>query len=153
MGNCFGKPKSDNFSGPGRSLASSGADAPKPVAQPAPSPKPLSASYSPTPTQGRTVGGTSTNTNDDPRAAAALAAEVCRQQAACPIDIALPRIGTAALTRGLQQRRKASLGKGKLGKQLDAQKAQNNTNVLNETSQQALLARNADANAEARNWN
>lgn len=73
MGNCFGKQKSDNFSGAGQTLGTGANEqAPKPVV-PASSQKP---SYSPTPKQGRTVGGSSASPNSDPRAAAALAAEV-----------------------------------------------------------------------------
>ncbi|KAI5275879.1 hypothetical protein E4T47_01346 [Aureobasidium subglaciale] len=128
MGNCFGKPKSDNFSSSGQTLANSSANAPKPVTATTPL-KPKTASYSPTPAQGRTVGGTSTSVpGSDPRAAAALAAE---------------------------ERLKASQGreKGKLGKQLDAQKAQTHNQVLDETSRDNRLARNADENAQTRTWN
>jgi len=77
MGNCFGKPKSDNFSGSGQTLANANSTpAPKPVIA-APN-KPVSASYAPTPAQGRVVGGSSpAPSSNDPRVAAALAAEVC----------------------------------------------------------------------------
>ncbi|KAG9513119.1 hypothetical protein KCV07_g9036, partial [Aureobasidium melanogenum] len=125
MGNCFGKQKSDNFSGAGQTLGSSANDqAPKPVAT-TPQ-KPIAASYSPTPKQGRTVGGSSASPNSDPRAAAALAAE---------------------------ERNKPKPAKGKLGKQLEAQKAQTQNATMNEASREALLARNADANAETRAYN
>ncbi|KAI5207418.1 hypothetical protein E4T39_01903 [Aureobasidium subglaciale] len=128
MGNCFGKPKSENFSGSSQTLANSSANAPKPVTATTPL-KPKTASYSPTPAQGRTVGGASTAApGSDPRAAAALAAE---------------------------ERLKASQGKekGKLGKQLGAQKAQTHNQVLDETSRDNRLARNADENAQTRTWN
>jgi len=77
MGNCFGKPKSDNFSGSGQTLANANSTpAPKPVIA-APN-KPVSASYAPTPAQGRVVGGSSpAPSSNDPRVAAAMAAEVC----------------------------------------------------------------------------
>ncbi|CAD0097543.1 unnamed protein product [Aureobasidium mustum] len=118
MGNCFGKQKSDNFSGAGQTL---GATQPaKPVVSASQPQKPISASYSPTPKQGRTVGGGSASPSSDPRAAAALAAEPA---------------------------------KGKLGKQLEAQKAQTHNATMNEASREALLARNADANAETRAYN
>ncbi|KAG9655047.1 hypothetical protein KCU98_g6623, partial [Aureobasidium melanogenum] len=126
MGNCFGKQKSDNFSGAGQTLGSSANDqAPKPVAS-SQTQKPITASYSPTPKQGRTVGGSGASPNSDPRAAAALAAE---------------------------ERNKPKPAKGKLGKQLEAQKAQTHNATMNEASREALLARNADANAQTRAYN
>ncbi|THV98020.1 hypothetical protein D6D27_01784 [Aureobasidium pullulans] len=129
MGNCFGKPKSDNFSGSGQTLANANSTpAPKPVIA-APN-KPVSASYAPTPAQGRVVGGSSpAPSSNDPRVAAALAAE---------------------------ERLKSSQSKsqkGKLGKQLDAQKSQSHNKVLDETSRETRLARDADANVEVRTWN
>ncbi|CAC9888697.1 hypothetical protein D6D19_02323 [Aureobasidium pullulans] len=129
MGNCFGKPKSDNFSGSGQTLANANSTpAPKPVIA-APN-KPVSASYAPTPAQGRVVGGSSpAPSSNDPRVAAAMAAE---------------------------ERLKSSQSKsqkGKLGKQLDAQKSQSHNKVLDETSRETRLARDADANVEVRTWN
>ncbi|KAL2029380.1 hypothetical protein VTO58DRAFT_108572 [Aureobasidium pullulans] len=129
MGNCFGKPKSDNFSGSGQTLANANSTpAPKPVIA-APN-KPISASYAPTPAQGRVVGGSSpAPSSNDPRVAAAMAAE---------------------------ERLKSSQSKsqkGKLGKQLDAQKSQSHNKVLDETSRETRLARDADANVEVRTWN
>ncbi|THV68184.1 hypothetical protein D6D17_02863 [Aureobasidium pullulans] len=129
MGNCFGKPKSDNFSGSGQTLANANSTpAPKPVIA-APN-KPVSASYAPTPAQGRVVGGSSpAPSSNDPRVAAALAAE--------------------ERLRSSQSKSQ----KGKLGKQLDAQKSQSHNKVLDETSRETRLARDADANVEVRTWN
>ncbi|TIA59295.1 hypothetical protein D6C83_03436 [Aureobasidium pullulans] len=129
MGNCFGKPKSDNFSGSGQTLANANSTpAPKPVIA-APN-KPVSASYAPTPAQGRVVGGSSpAPSSNDPRVAAAMAAE--------------------ERLRSSQSKSQ----KGKLGKQLDAQKSQSHNKVLDETSRETRLARDADANAEVRTWN
>ncbi|KEQ78512.1 hypothetical protein D6C86_06851 [Aureobasidium pullulans] len=129
MGNCFGKPKSDNFSGSGQTLANANSTpAPKPVIA-APN-KPVSASYAPTPAQGRVVGGSSpAPSSNDPRVAAAMAAE--------------------ERLRSSQSKSQ----KGKLGKQLDAQKSQSHNKVLDETSRETRLARDADANVEVRTWN
>lgn len=52
-----------------------------------------------------------------------------------------------------QERVKASQGKGKLGKQLDAQKSQSQTGTLAQTARDNVAARDADAAAQARNWN
>lgn len=141
MGNCFGKQKSSNFSGAGQTLGSN--EAPKPVAT-TPQ-KPISATYSPTPKQGRTVGGSSASPNTDPRAAAALAAEVCSS----------PNLRQRAKIANWRnkERNKPKPAKGKLGKQLEAQKAQTHNATMNEASREALLARNADANAETRAYN
>ncbi|KAI4834514.1 hypothetical protein E4T44_08756 [Aureobasidium sp. EXF-8845] len=123
MGNCFGKPKSDNFPSGGQTLGASNPP-PKPVTS---TPKPaVAATYSPTPKGGRTLGATPSAANSDPRTAAAMAAE------------------------GRNQPKQA---KGKLGKQLDAQRAQTHNETRNEASREALLARNADANAQARAYN
>ncbi|THY99287.1 hypothetical protein D6C93_03976 [Aureobasidium pullulans] len=129
MGNCFGKPKSDNFSGSGQTLANANSTpAPKPVIA-APN-KPVTASYAPTPAQGRVVGGSSpAPSSNDPRVAAAMAAE--------------------ERLRSSQSKSQ----KGKLGKQLDAQKSQSHNKVLDETSRETRLARDADANVEVRTWN
>jgi hypothetical protein len=53
----------------------------------------------------------------------------------------------------LQERLKASQGKGKLGKQLDAQKARTQSSTLQQTAKENLAARDADAAAQARNYN
>ncbi|THW48835.1 hypothetical protein D6D22_01996 [Aureobasidium pullulans] len=142
MGNCFGKPKSDNFSGSGQTLANANSTpAPKPVIA-APN-KPVSASYAPTPAQGRVVGGSSpAPSSNDPRVAAAMAAE--------------RNTDANAILVMKQERLKSSQSKsqkGKLGKQLDAQKSQSHNKVLDETSRETRLARDADANVEVRTWN
>ncbi|THY28789.1 hypothetical protein D6D01_03781 [Aureobasidium pullulans] len=131
MGNCFGKPKSDNFSGSGQTLANANSTpAPKPVITSTATKPAVSASYAPTPAEGRVVGGSSpAPSSNDPRVAAAMAAE---------------------------ERLKSSQSKsqkGKLGKQLDAQKSQTHNKVLDETSRETRLARDADANVEVRTWN
>ncbi|KAH0284470.1 hypothetical protein M436DRAFT_63311 [Aureobasidium namibiae CBS 147.97] len=124
MGNCFGKPKSDNFSSQGQTLGSN--PPPKPVTS-TPAPKSaVAATYSPTPKGGRTLGASPSPGTSDPRTAAAMAAE---------------------------NRNQPKPARGKLGKQLDAQRAQTQNETRNEASREALLARNADANAEARRYN
>lgn len=52
-----------------------------------------------------------------------------------------------------QERAKAGQGKGKLGRQLDAQRAQTHTDTLAAVSAENRAARDADAAAEARTWN
>lgn len=52
-----------------------------------------------------------------------------------------------------QERAKASQGKGKLGRQLDAQKSQTQAGALAQTSRDNRAARDADAAADARNYN
>ncbi|KAI4806194.1 hypothetical protein E4T44_11263, partial [Aureobasidium sp. EXF-8845] len=100
---------------------------PKPVTS---TPKPaVAATYSPTPKGGRTLGATPSAVNSDPRTAVAMAAEN---------------------TQGRNQPKQA---KGRLGKQLDAQRAQTHNETRIEASREALLARNADANAQARAYN
>ncbi|KAK1249132.1 hypothetical protein MKX07_002648 [Trichoderma sp. CBMAI-0711] len=51
-----------------------------------------------------------------------------------------------------EARAKASSKGGKLQSQLNAQKKQNRSSALAEASNQELLAREADAAAQARNW-
>ncbi|GAB7338899.1 hypothetical protein MBLNU457_5581t1 [Dothideomycetes sp. NU457] len=113
MGNCFGKSSSssgDQFSGPGRAVGS----APTTV-------KSSSAAISPS--QGRTLGSGPDTSADDPRGAAARAAE---------------------------ERAKAKQGKGKLGKQLDAQKSKTQSAHLAQASMDNRAAREADAQGEIR---
>ncbi|SMY19430.1 unnamed protein product [Zymoseptoria tritici ST99CH_1A5] len=62
------------------------------------------------------------------------------------------RPGEAA-ARAAEERLKASQGKGKLGKQLDAQKSQTQSGTLSQTARENLAARDADAAAQARNYN
>ncbi|GAB7348567.1 hypothetical protein MBLNU459_g6957t1 [Dothideomycetes sp. NU459] len=125
MGNCFGKQSSsaDNFQSPGRSLGSASSP-PQPAAARVPAPK--KPSYTPTPAGGRTVGSSPAAAGDDPKSAAARAAE---------------------------ERAKANQGKGKLGRQLDAQKSQTQYGTLAQASQENRAARDADAVTEARNYN
>lgn len=119
MGNLCGKQSKDPFAGPGRTLGS---------AQPPPQ-----RTTAPVPTQpkqqrenrGRTVGGTESS-SDDPRAAAARAAEV---------------------------RAKKSPGTGQLERKLDEQKKMTMAQVREQVARENQLARDADAAAEARTYN
>lgn len=52
-----------------------------------------------------------------------------------------------------QERQKAAQGKGKLGKQLEAQKTQTQTSLLAENARENVAAREAVAANEARSWN
>lgn len=52
-----------------------------------------------------------------------------------------------------QERLKAAQGKGKLGKQLDAQKSQTQKDTLASTARENVAAREADAAAQARAYN
>jgi hypothetical protein len=57
------------------------------------------------------------------------------------------------LTQKKQVRNQPKPAKGKLGKQLEAQRTQTHNETRNEASREALLVRNADANAEVRRYN
>ncbi|KAK8196488.1 hypothetical protein M8818_006653 [Zalaria obscura] len=114
MGNCCGKQDSEAFSKPGRTLGS----APPPQ-------QPTTARVPPiVSSQGRTLGN-GESSSEDPKAAAARAAE---------------------------ERAKAAQGKGKLGRQLDAQKARTHNDTLTQVSRENRAARDMDAAAETRNW-
>jgi hypothetical protein len=52
-----------------------------------------------------------------------------------------------------QERAKASQGKGKLGKQLDAQRSQTQSDTLKQNARENMAARAADSGAEARQYN
>jgi hypothetical protein len=53
-----------------------------------------------------------------------------------------------------QERAKASQGgKGKLGKQLDAQRSQTQSDTLKQTARDNVAVRDADSGAQARQWN
>jgi hypothetical protein len=52
-----------------------------------------------------------------------------------------------------QERAKASQGKGKLGKQLDAQRSQTQSDTLKQNARDNVAARDADSGAQARQWN
>ncbi|KAF2189808.1 hypothetical protein K469DRAFT_659000 [Zopfia rhizophila CBS 207.26] len=127
MGNLCGKESKDNFQGPGRVLGS----APPPsnnakASVPARIPNTDSASSSKVKAQGpeRTVGGRSES--NDPRSAAAAAAEARAQKTS---------------------------GTGDLAKKLDAQKKQTRNQTLQEAAWENRAAREADAVTEARNYN
>lgn len=124
MGNCFGKTKSEaNFQGEGRTLGSAPATAPNQPRSAAAPPK-ISA-----PAGGRTLGR-------NPQA---------------PEDSQSP--GEAA-ARAAEERLKSGQGsKGKLGKQLDAQKAQTQTGTLAQSARENVAARDADAQQQVRDYN
>ncbi|KAK5717993.1 hypothetical protein LTR15_008836 [Elasticomyces elasticus] len=75
---------------------------------------------------GRTLGAES-QTGGDPKAAAARAAE--------------------------ERARSSSASKGKLGRQLDAQRGQSQANALAQTARENVAARDADRGAETRAYN
>jgi hypothetical protein len=52
-----------------------------------------------------------------------------------------------------QERAKASQGKGKLGKQLDAQRSQTQSDTLKQNARDNIAVRNADDGAQARQYN
>ncbi|PLN79449.1 hypothetical protein BDW42DRAFT_172848 [Aspergillus taichungensis] len=151
---------SEAFSRPGRPLGSSATGPAKSSAPRAPLPK--SASNFATP--GRTLGGdsgtktaapvgTQTQTQAgagagdataaapvaDPRANAAIAAQV---SVSFFLSLPLPPSESAS----------AASGKGKLGSKLAAQKAQTQSQTLNEVSRDERAARDADDAAAARAW-
>ncbi|KAK4634030.1 hypothetical protein CLAFUW4_00565 [Fulvia fulva] len=59
----------------------------------------------------------------------------------------------AAAARAAEERVQASRGKGKLGKQLDAQRSQTQATTLAATARDNVAAREADALAQTRNYN
>ncbi|KAK5116025.1 hypothetical protein LTR62_000481 [Meristemomyces frigidus] len=60
----------------------------------------------------------------------------------------------AAAARAAEERRKASTqGKGKLGRQLDAERGQNQNSTLAQTARENVAARDADAATQVRNYN
>ncbi|KAM0702955.1 hypothetical protein Q7P35_010387 [Cladosporium inversicolor] len=93
----------------------------------APAQKKSTANKASAPTGGRTLGSSSQALIDSsPRDAAAKAAE---------------------------ERAKASQGKGKLGKQLDAQRSQTQSTTLKQSARDNIAARDADSGAQARQYN
>jgi hypothetical protein len=52
-----------------------------------------------------------------------------------------------------QERAKASQGKGKLGKQLDAQRSQTQSDTLKQNARDNIAARVADSGAQVRQYN
>ena len=64
-----------------------------------------------------------------------------------------PGLSSVANNYMIQERAKASQGgKGKLGKQLDAQKSQTQSDTLAQSARDNVAQRDADASAQARNW-
>ncbi|GAB7325034.1 hypothetical protein MBLNU13_g09135t1 [Cladosporium sp. NU13] len=93
----------------------------------APAQKKGTANKASAPTGGRTLGSSSqAPSGSSPRDAAAKAAE---------------------------ERAKASQGKGKLGKQLDAQRSQTQSDTLKQNARDIVAARDADAGAQVRQYN
>lgn len=180
MGNCFGKSSSNaNFQGEGRTIG--GGAAAGGGASPAHAPRPAAAPPPKVTGPGRTLGdNTAPSPSSDaqtPASAAARAAEVCFKP--CPF-LSLPYthiyihihiypyrnecsrsvlISWVLLTNTpssqppFQERLKAAQGKGKLGKQLDAQKSQTQKDTLASTARENVAAREADAVAQARAYN
>ncbi|KYG40501.1 hypothetical protein M433DRAFT_160338 [Acidomyces richmondensis BFW] len=129
MGNCCsggeGKGSSSNFQGEGRTLGAQPATAP---------PRSDNARAAAPSNMGNPKGGEAQSKDapsgqdpDGPKAAAARAAEK-------------------------RARASQSGSKGKLGRQLDAQRSQTQTQTLVQNAQDNIATRNADANAAARNW-
>ncbi|PNS16202.1 hypothetical protein CAC42_1965 [Sphaceloma murrayae] len=127
MGNCFGKSKeaaSGNFKGQGRTLGG-----PAPANAPAaPTSAKVPAAATSSPNQGRTLGSPPGADGDvnDPKSAAYRAAEA---------------------------RKLSAQGKGKLGKQLDAQKKMTQADTLAQASLENRAARDMDAGHESRAHN
>ncbi|KAF2120791.1 hypothetical protein BDV96DRAFT_595202 [Lophiotrema nucula] len=138
MGNLCGKESKDNFTGPGRVLGSAPppsnnakASVPARVANnegPAKS-KPAPKVGGP----GRTTG--SGPSGEDPKAAAAAAAEI---------------VGLTGLSKQARASRTAT---GDLGKKLEAQKKQTQSQTLQQAAYENRAAREADAVREARDYN
>ncbi|KAK0272714.1 hypothetical protein LTR35_012680 [Friedmanniomyces endolithicus] len=125
MGNCCGSESSDNFKGDGRTLNAQPANAPtQPQNARAAAPAKISS-----PQGGRMLGHNPQMPGDsmNPKAAAARAAE--------------------------ERAKACAQGKGKLGKQLDAQRGQSQANALAQTARDNVAARDADAAAQTRNYN
>lgn len=142
MGSCCSKSSEDNFAGPGRQLGSTPAAGPDRASIP-----PLNKQKPKISGTGRTLGSNSGGgSTDDPRAAAARAAEVSPKL--------YKRTCDRAHTKGRSQERAAkSQPKGKLGEQLAAQKAQTRTDTLAEASAEVRGARIQGQNAADRAWN
>lgn len=92
MGNCCGRQSSDNFSTPGRTLGS----APAPQSKSSSTPLPKKISSNP----GKSLGGSSStgDGSEDPREAAARAAEV--RSSRCQLPIQIRRVGLTMVTIG-----------------------------------------------------
>ncbi|PYH90633.1 hypothetical protein BO71DRAFT_334035 [Aspergillus ellipticus CBS 707.79] len=135
MGNICSRSKNEPeaFSTPGRVLGGSSSSNPPPPAADsaprAPLPANTKSNWGSGPS-GRTVGATDNGPGEgtaDPRMNAALAAQKRAESA-------------------------STAGKGKLGSKLAAQKAQTQSQTLNEASRDEVAARDADGAAQARAW-
>ncbi|KAF2745550.1 hypothetical protein M011DRAFT_139734 [Sporormia fimetaria CBS 119925] len=123
MGNLCGKPSKDNFDGPGRVVGS----APQPSAN-AKASVPAHVSKPKVGGPPRTLGGNGAageSASNDPRSAAAAAAEARANKAA----------------------------KGDLAKKLEAQRRQTRNQTLQSAAAENVAQRNADAATETRNYN
>ncbi|KAI4604762.1 uncharacterized protein J4E88_003248 [Alternaria novae-zelandiae] len=118
MGNLCGKQSKDNFEGQGRTLGSAPAPATK-----ASVPNNVAPAKPKVGGPARTLGDS--NREDDPKAAAAAAAEARANKATS----------------------------GDLQKKLDAQKRQTNNQTLQQAANESRLAREADQATETRNYN
>ncbi|KAF2172988.1 hypothetical protein M409DRAFT_16938 [Zasmidium cellare ATCC 36951] len=150
MGNCFGK-SSSTFQGEGRTLGAQPSNAPAQSNNAsAAAPAKISA-----PAGGRTLGRNpqAPGESHTPGEAAAKAAELGWTNPMKVADCGHGRDELGAILFALKERLKASQGKGKLGKQLDAQKGQTQAGTLAQNARDNVAARDADAAAEARNWN
>ncbi|KAI9710937.1 MAG: hypothetical protein M1820_002374 [Bogoriella megaspora] len=153
MGNCFGKPSSSAFSSPGRTLGdSTSAPASDPNAR---ATIPARNTQSQSQSVGRTLGTGGDGAQDDPRTAAARAAEVGDDSSSDDGEMKRRkrirrRGGNGRLV--MSERANKNQGKGALGKKLDAQRQQTRTDTLEEVSRENRRVRDADAQAQTRNW-
>ncbi|KAK5160158.1 hypothetical protein LTS14_002265 [Recurvomyces mirabilis] len=151
MGNCCGS-EDKNFSGEGRTLGAQPASAPARTGNASAAAPPKIGGV------GRTLAGkdSSPSSGQDPKAAAARAAEV---RSLSSTNIKEKTAGRSSVERrhgsgGRMERAKANTqGRGKLGKQLDAQRSQSQANALAQTARDNVASRDADAAAQARNYN
>ncbi|KAI0136999.1 hypothetical protein BJ170DRAFT_677859 [Xylariales sp. AK1849] len=155
MGNCCGKPDSENFSSPGRVVGSA-------------PPQPQRASVPPSKVVGgppRTLGG-----GQDPSAAQSSGADEARQRAAEAAEVRLThtpfspspeRLDLGLVSEEEEEELKlkgaraktAQKSTGKLGSQLNAQKKQTRQDTLKEVSANEIRARDANEAAQARSYN
>ncbi|PLB40021.1 uncharacterized protein BDW47DRAFT_123962 [Aspergillus candidus] len=143
------------FSRPGRPLGSS-ATGPKSSAPRAPLPKSASNFASP----GRTLGGESSTKTSNSRVGTQTQTQAQPQtqqgagvgDATAAAPVADPRANAAIAAQKRAESASAAGGKGKLGTKLAAQKAQTQSQTLNEVSRDERAARDADDAAAARAW-
>ncbi|KAL1382604.1 hypothetical protein HDK64DRAFT_283459 [Phyllosticta capitalensis] len=151
MGNCCGK-ESDNFTGPGRTLGSSAPPTARSDATTLPPARPhnYGATQSRATAQGpgRTLGTGGATDGNDPRSAAAQAAEVSTSQQwrGCSDS---PNPGASESTFNMLPQARAAANNAKVPK---AQR-QTNRAALEEASYTERRQRDADAMADARAWN